>query len=146
MDLKKAGYTLGVVATIVVLLWIGILKFTPLEAMAIKGYVSNSFLMSWLYNVASVQGASNIIGIYEIITAILLTASFWNKKLGLIAGYLSLTIFLGTLSFLFTTSGIWKISEGVLVTDFFVLKDIAFLAVSLQVIGANKNQVQTRTG
>lgn len=139
MDLKKAGYTLGVVATIVVLLWIGILKFTPLEAMAIKGYVSNSFLMSWLYKVASVQGASNIIGIYEIITAILLTASFWNKKLGLIAGYLSLTIFLGTLSFLFTTPGIWKVSEGVLVTDFFVLKDIAFLAVSLQVIWANKN-------
>lgn len=140
MDLKKIGYTLGVIATIVVLLWIGILKFTPLEAMAIKGYVSNSFLMSWLYRITSLQGASNIIGTYEIITAVLLGASFWNKKLGLVAGYLTLTIFLGTLSFLITTPAIWKLSEGMLVTDFFVLKDIAFLAIGLQVIGASKDK------
>lgn len=138
MDFKKTGYALGVMATIIVLLWIGILKFTPSEAMAIKGYVSNSFLMSWLYSVTSLQGVSNIIGIYEIITAILLIASFWNKKMGLIGGYLSAIIFLTTLSFLITTPGIWKVSEGVVVTDFFVLKDIAFLAVSLQIIGTNK--------
>lgn len=138
MDFKKTGYALGVMATIIVLLWIGILKFTPSEAMAIKGYVSNSFLMSWLYSLTSVQGVSNIIGIYEIITAILLIASFWNKKMGLIGGYLSAVIFLTTLSFLITTPGIWKVSEGVAVTDFFVLKDIAFLAVSLQIIGTNK--------
>ena len=138
MDFKKTGYTLGVMATIIVLLWIGILKFTPSEAMAIKGYVSNSFLMSWLYSVTSVQGVSNIIGIFEIATAILLIASFWNKKLGLIGGYLTAIIFLTTLSFLLTTPGIWKVSEGVVVTDFFVLKDLAFLAISLQIIGTNK--------
>lgn len=137
-NFTKAGYTLGVIATIIVLLWIGIFKFTPGEAMAIKGYVSNSFLMSWLYRITSVQGASNIIGTYEIETAVFLIISFWNKKAGLIGGYLTASIFMGTLSFLLTTLGICKFSGGILITDFFVLKDIAFLAIGLQVIGKSK--------
>ena len=138
MDLKKIGYNLGVIATVMVLFWIGALKFTPAEALAIKGYVSNSFLMSWLYRLTSDQGVSNIIGIYEILTGILLIVSFWNSRIGLIAGYLSAVIFLSTLSFLITTPGIWKISDGLPVTDFFVIKDLAFLAIALQVIGKNK--------
>lgn len=136
--IEKAGYTLGVVSTIIVLLWIGVFKFTPGEAAAIRGYVSNSFLMSWLYRISSEQGVSNIIGIYEITTALLLIVSFWSRKVGLIAGCLTASIFIGTLSFLITTPGIWKFSEGVLITDFFVVKDIAFLAVALQVIGKNR--------
>ncbi|RFZ94029.1 DUF417 family protein [Mucilaginibacter conchicola] len=134
MNLKKASYNLGVIATIIVLFWIGIVKFTPSEAAGIKGYVSHSFLMSWLYHVASVQGVSNIIGTVEIATAILLIISFWNTKIGLIAGYISAGIFLITLSFLFTTPGVWHLMDGVPVTDFFVVKDMAFLAVALQVI------------
>ncbi len=138
MDLRKSGYTLGVVSVIIVLFWIGILKFTPAEAMAIKGYVSHSFFMSWLYNITSVQGVSNLIGVYEILTGILLIGSFWNRRIGEIAGYLTLIIFLSTLSFLLTTPGIWKLSDGIVVTDFFVVKDLAFLAVALQVIGSNR--------
>ncbi len=139
LDLKKSGYTLGVISVIIVLFWIGLLKFTPPEAMAIKGYVSHSFLMNWLYSITSVQGVSNIIGIYEIVTAILLVGSFWSSKVGEIAGYLTVIIFLTTLSFLITTPGVWKFSDGIIVTDFFVIKDIAFLAIALQVIGNSKN-------
>ncbi|WP_288879784.1 DUF417 family protein [Pedobacter panaciterrae] len=138
MNFKNIGYNLGVIATITVLFWIGALKFTPSEALAIKFYVSNSFLMSWLYRLTSDQGVSNIIGIYEIITGILLIISFWNSRIGLVAGYLSAVIFLCTLSFLITTPGIWKLSDGLPVTDFFVIKDLAFLAIALQVIGKNK--------
>lgn len=140
IDLKKTGYNLGVIATVIILFWIGALKFTPAEAHAIKGYVSNSFLMNWLYRFNSIQGVSNIIGVYEIITGILLIASFWNRKMGLIAGYLTASIFLTTLSFLITTPGIWKLSDGLPVTDFFVIKDLAFLAVALQVISKNSQK------
>lgn len=142
MNLRKTGYNLGVIATIIVLLWIGILKFTAGEAMAIKGFVSNSFLMSWMYKVFSLQMVSNLIGVFEIVTGILLIVSFRNSKIGKIAGYLSLVIFLTTLSFLFTTPGVWKISEGVPVTEFFVLKDLAFVAIALQVIGRNSDEAQ----
>lgn len=138
VDLKKSGYALGVISVVLVLFWIGLLKFTPSEAMGIKGYVSHSFLMNWLYSVTSVQGVSNIIGIYEIITGILLIGSFWNHKVGAVAGYMTAIIFLTTLSFLITTPGIWKHMDGIIVTDFFVVKDLAFLAVALQVIGTSR--------
>lgn len=140
MNLRQSGYALGVVSVIIVLFWIGLLKFTPAEALAIKGYVSHSFFMGWLYSVTSVQGVSNLIGVYEILTGILLVGSFWNRRAGKIAGYMTLVIFLSTLSFLATTPGIWKWSDGILVTDFFIVKDLAFLAVALQVIGSNGKQ------
>ncbi len=135
MNFKKTGYNLGVIAAIAVLLWIGIFKFTATEAMGIKHYVSNSFLMSWLYHVASDQAVSNLIGTFEIITALLLIGSFWNDKIGRIAGYAGIIIFLTTISFLFTTPGIWKAVEGVPTTDFFVVKDLAFLAIMFLVVG-----------
>ncbi|TCD07659.1 DUF417 family protein [Pedobacter frigidisoli] len=138
MILEKLGYRIGVIATIIVFLWIGIFKFTPGEAAAIKNYVSNSFLMNWMYSLFSVQTVSNIIGVYEITTGALLIASFWSRKIGFIAGILTLIIFVTTLSFLVTTPGIWKISEGVPVTDFFVVKDLAFLAIALLVIAKNR--------
>lgn len=135
MNFKKAGYTTGVIAAVVILLWIGVFKFTPTEAMGIKHYVGTSFLMSWMYKVASVQVVSNIIGVYEIFTALLLIASFWNRKAGLIAGYLGAIIFLTTLSFLITAPGTWKVVDGVLTTDFFVLKDLGYLGIFFLVIG-----------
>jgi len=142
MKITKAGYTLGVIAATLVLLWIGALKFTAGEADAIKLYVSNSFFMSWLYKIGSVQQVSDLIGAFEIVTALLLAASFLNAKAGKIGGYLMVVIFCTTTSFLFTTPGIWKIMQGVPVTDFFVLKDLAYLAIGLQVIGNNSDQVQ----
>ena len=145
MNFSKTGYILGVSATALVLLWIGILKFTPTEAAAIKPYVENSFLMSWLYNVASVQMVSNLIGVFEIITGLLLLGSFRSTKAGEIAGYLALIIFITTLSFLITTPHVWKFSDGVLITDFFVVKDLAFLAIALQVIGHNSSERQAKS-
>lgn len=118
MNYNKTGYNLGVITTIIVLVWIGIFKFTAVEAMAIKGFVSHSPLMNWMYSLFSVQMVSNLIGVFEIVTGVLLIVSFWNSSIGKIGGYLSLAIFLTTLSFLFTTPGVWKISEGVPVTDF----------------------------
>jgi uncharacterized membrane protein YkgB len=145
MNIKKTGYALGVAGTSVILLWIGILKFTPSEAMGIKPYVEHSCIMGWMYAIGSVRQVSDFVGIFEIATSILLLASFWNSQAGLIGGYLSAIIFLTTLSFLFTTPGIWKDMDGVPVSDFFVLKDLGFLAVGLQVIGNNSESRKKNT-
>ena len=91
--------------------------------------------MNWLYKVTSVQGVSNIIGSIEIIAAICLLLSFFWKKAGVLGGILSTIIFLATLSFLFTTTGVFKTVDGVLITDFFILKDIMALGISLMVLG-----------
>ncbi|OOQ59593.1 DUF417 family protein [Mucilaginibacter pedocola] len=137
MNFSKTGYTLGVAATALILIWIGIFKFTPTEAAGIMPLVQHSFFMSWLYNIGSTQGVSNFIGTFEIITGLLLIASFWNRKAGLIGGYLTLVIFLTTISFLFTTPGVWKVVDGVPTTDFFIVKDLAYLAIGFLIIGKN---------
>jgi len=54
---------------VIVLAWIGAMKFTAYEAGAIEGLVASSPIISWLYNVLSVQATSNLIGTIELLTA-----------------------------------------------------------------------------
>ena len=56
-------------SVVLVLAWIGAMKFSAYEAGAIQGLVASSPLTSWLYSVFSVQGAANLIGTVEIATA-----------------------------------------------------------------------------
>lgn len=132
------GYKLGVFGVILTLLWIGIFKFTPTEAAAIEPLVANHPLIGWIYNFLSVQMVSNIIGLTEIIIAIGLIAGFFNPKIGYLSGLLALFTFITTLSFMITTPNTWKVVDGVLITNFFLLKDIVFVAVALLVIERNK--------
>ena len=138
MKLNQIAYKIGVSGTIIILIWVGLFKFTAVEAEAIKGLVENHFAMGWMYNVMSVQTVSNVIGIFEVVTAIGLILSFFNEKIGMYAGLASAIIFVTTLSFLATTPGVFKIVEGFPVTDFFILKDIPYLAISLMVYAKSK--------
>ncbi len=70
--------------------------------------IENSPFMSWLYHILSVQAASRLIGSIEIVVAIGLIASLKFPKIGAFAGTAATFIFLGTLSFMFTTPGVWK--------------------------------------
>lgn len=135
INYQSLGYTISVFGVAIVLLWIGIFKFTPTEAKAIESLVKNSFLMSWMYKITNVQGVSNLIGSMEIITAICLLLSFFWKKAGALGGILSVITFLATLSFLFTTPGVFSTVDGVPITQFFILKDIMALGISLMVLG-----------
>lgn len=135
---EKTGYFIGVVGTSLVLIWIGLFKFTPTEAEAIKPLVEHHFLMRWMYSVFSVQGVSNVIGILEILVGVGLVLSYTSKTIGKYAGIGATVIFLVTLSFLFTTPGVWKTVDGFPVTDFFIVKDLAFLGVALMVWGTSK--------
>ncbi|EIV8651535.1 DUF417 family protein [Vibrio parahaemolyticus] len=134
----NVGYLIGVLGVSLVLAWIGIYKFTPTEAKLIQPLVENHFAMSWLYNVISVQAVSNIIGATEIVVAIGLIVGFKNNKIAYLSGIAAALIFVTTLSFLLTTPNTWKVSDGVLVTNFFLVKDILFLAISVSVIERNK--------
>lgn len=131
------GYKLGVFGVVITLLWIGIFKFTPTEAEAIKPLVINHPLLGWIYDILSVQAVSNIIGLVEIIIAIGLVVGFFNRKIAYISGIFALFTFITTLSFLITTPNTWKVIDGVLTTNFFLLKDILFISISLLVIEHN---------
>lgn len=84
---------------------------------------------------------SNAIGVIEIIIAILLIFSVKFASLRKYAGIGMIVTFLVTLSYLFTTPGVWKIVDGVPVTDFFILKDLVLLGFGLMII--QNKQVQS---
>ncbi|MDP1676754.1 MAG: DUF417 family protein [Bacteroidota bacterium] len=135
INFQTLGYSISVIGVATVLIWIGIFKFTPTEAKGIEPLVRNSFLMSWMYSVVSVDGVSKIIGTIEIITAVCLLLHFFWKKAGIVGGIFSALTFLLTLSFLFTTPGVFSTIDGVLITDFFIIKDVMAFGISLMVLG-----------
>lgn len=136
--LSRIGYYISLFGAALILLWIGIFKFTPTEASAIKPLVENHFLTFFVYKIISVQAVSNLIGVIEIIIALLLIFSAKFAVLKKYAGIGMIVTFLVTLSYLFTTPGMWKIVDGVPVTDFFILKDLMLLGFGLMIVQNNK--------
>lgn len=132
------GYYLSLFGAALILLWIGIFKFTPTEAAAIKPLVENHFLTFFVYKVMSVQTVSNLIGAIEIIIALLLVFSAKFALLKKYAGIGMIVTFLVTLSYLFTTPGVWRVVDGVPVTEFFILKDLMLLGFGLMIVQSNK--------
>ncbi|GAB3488378.1 DUF417 family protein [Marinomonas epiphytica] len=134
----QIGYLVGVFGVALILAWIGIYKFTPTEAKLIEPLIANHFAMSWLYSIFSVQTVSSLVGTAEIIVAIGLLVGLKNSKVGYYSGIACVVIFITTLSFLVTTPNVWKVSDGILITNFFLVKDILFLGVAISVIEHNK--------
>ena len=134
----KTGYYISLFGTALILLWIGIFKFTPTEAAGIKSLVENHFLTFYVYDIMSVQAVSNAIGAIEIIIALLLIFSAKFAYLRRYAAIGMIVTFLTTLSYLFTTPGIWKVVDGIPITDFFILKDLMFLGFGLMILQNDK--------
>ncbi|MEC7289008.1 MAG: DUF417 family protein [Pseudomonadota bacterium] len=125
--------------------WIGAMKFTAYEAGAIEGLVASSPFTSWLYSVTSVQGAANLIGSVEILTALALVAGLKFARIGLLGAAAAAVTFLLTFSFLFTAPG-WEQSLGgfpalSVVPGQFLLKDAVLFAAALFLVGHDLKRV-----
>jgi len=81
---------------------------------------------------------SNAIGAIEIIIALLLIFSVKFAFLRRYAAIGMIVTFLITLSYLFTTPGIWKVVDGIPITDFFILKDLMLLGFGLMILQNDK--------
>jgi reactive chlorine resistance protein C len=125
---------------VLVLLWIGGMKFTAYEAEGITGFVSNSPLLGWAYSVFSVRGFSALLGVTEIAIAVLIAARPLSAGAALIGSAAAVGMFLTTLSFLLTTPGVSEASAGGLlalsvVPGQFLAKDFVLLGASLRLFG-----------
>ena len=125
-------------AIVIVLAWIGMMKFTAYEAAAIEGLVASSPLLAWLYAVASQQAVSNLIGIIEISIAVALALGPFFRTAALLGALGAIVTFSITLTFLFTAPG-WEASLGgfpalSVLPGQFLLKDIVLLAASLSLL------------
>lgn len=123
---------------VLVLGWIGAMKFTAYEAEGIRSLVETSPLMSWMYRVLSLQATSNVIGVAELVAAVLIAIRPLSAKLSAIGSVLAVFTFLTTLTFLFSLPG-WEKSLGgfpaLSGSGGFLLKDIVLLGTALFTLG-----------
>jgi uncharacterized membrane protein YkgB len=137
--LKAIGTHIIRYGLVIVLLWIGGMKFTAYEAEGIKPLVTNSPLMGWVYRLMSVGGFSASLGVVEIAIGLLIALRpVWPMGSAVGSG-LAVGMFLTTLSFLFTTPG-WEPSLGGFpalsaMPGQFLLKDAVLLGASLFTAG-----------
>jgi reactive chlorine resistance protein C len=128
---------------VIVMGWIGAMKFTAYEAAGIQPLVESSPLMSWLYRFLSLQATSNLIGTVEIFAAILIALRPVSAKLTVLGSTLAVLTFCATLSFLFTLPG-WESSLGGFpaLSGGFLLKDVVLLGASLWSLGESLTAMQ----
>ena len=135
---QKTGEFLIRYGLVLVLGWIGAMKFTAYEAAGIQPLVESSPLMSWMYRVLSLQATSNLIGVTELFAALLIAISPWAPKLSVIGSVLAVFTFLATLTFLFSLPG-WEASLGgfpaLSGAGGFLLKDTVLLGAAFFTLG-----------
>ncbi len=142
---------------VVVLLWVGFLKFTAYEAEGIKPLVENSPFLSWVYNIMSVQSFAKILGVIEIILAILIATRRFSPKLSAIGSFGAIIMSLITLSFLLSTPGVWQPDYGFPflspMPGQFLAKDLLLMGTAIYTAGealkatskANKDKIAMHT-
>ncbi|TLX56237.1 hypothetical protein DN824_17040 [Stutzerimonas nosocomialis] len=135
--LAKVSRTIALTGAVLPLLLIGLLKFTPIEVAALKPLISGTPWLAWLYPVLGEAGASYLLGVVEIFTALLLIASPWSARAAVAGGLLAALIFLTTVSTMLVLP-IWEEASGgfpwLNFLGTFLLKDVALLGVSLVIL------------
>jgi uncharacterized membrane protein YkgB len=113
---------------VVLLLMWGAFKFAEFEAEGIRPLIENSPLLSWLYPLFGVRGASALIGVIEITAAVLMATRPWAPRLSAIGSLLAAGTFVVTLSFLVTTPGVLAPENPF---GGFLMKDVLLLGAAL---------------
>ena len=146
--IDKIAPAVGRYGLVIVIAWIGALKFTAYEAAGIQPFVANSPFMSWLYEIFSVNTFSAMLGVVEITTAVLLAIKPRFPGLSALGSVMATGIFVATISFLFTTPGVSEASAGgfpvLSVTGQFLIKDVALLGLSLWTLADSLRAVPQR--
>jgi uncharacterized membrane protein YkgB len=137
---EAVGRELTRYGLVVVVVRIGLMKFTTYEAEGISPFVAHSPLMSWVYGFMSVRGFSVVLGVVELTVAILIAARPFSSRVSALGSAIAVGMFLTTLSVLVTAPGVWEPSLGGFpalsaVPGQFLIKDLALLGISLWTLG-----------
>jgi reactive chlorine resistance protein C len=125
---------LGRYGLVMVIGWIGALKFAHFEAYQIEPLVAHSPFMGWLYHIFPVYTFSVLLGILEVTAAVLLAIKPLAPRLSIVGSLIAIVLFISTTSFLFTTPGIGEPAGGgfpaISLLAEFLLKDVPLLGLS----------------
>jgi uncharacterized membrane protein YkgB len=144
--LEAAGLALVRWGLVLVLAWIGAMKFTAYEAAGIEPLLANSPLLRWTLPAFGLQAVSNLLGVVEIAVAILIALRPVSAALAAAGSALAVGMFCTTLTFLLSTPG-WEPSLGgfpalSVVPGQFVLKDLVLLGASVWSLGESLRAAQ----
>ena len=123
---------------VIIFLFFGYQKWFQYEAQALLPYISHGPLISWMYAVFGVRGATYFLGVAEWLFGAMLFAGYWNKKLGILGALGSSFTFIATMTIIpFMPDG-WAASAGGFpaMTEkvAFLMKDLVLFAVSVSLL------------
>jgi reactive chlorine resistance protein C len=133
-----AGRLLVRYGLVVVIAWIGALKYTTYEAVAIQPLVAHSPLLSWVYDIFSVRSFAAVLGTVEISAALLIALRPLAPRVSVLGSAMAVLLFLGTVSFVFTTPGVTAAGGFPVLSVLpgqFLLKDLVLAGASLWTLG-----------
>jgi uncharacterized membrane protein YkgB len=135
--LSGVGQAISRYGLALTLAWIGFGKYIKMESRVL---IEHSPLMSWVYDVFSVNTVARGLGTLEIAAAILIVSRPVSPRLSAIGSALAIVLFCGTLSFLFTTPGVVSRFAGPVpvlsaLPGQFLLKDVVLLGVAVWTLG-----------
>lgn len=136
-SLTRSGQLISRYGLVVVLAWIGFGKYVKMESRVL---IEHSPLMSWIYQVLSVTEVARGLGTMEIVAALLIALRPVWPSASAVGSALAVVLFLGTLSFLFTTPGVVAMHAAGLpvlsgMPGQFLLKDLVLIGVSVWTLG-----------
>jgi uncharacterized membrane protein YkgB len=128
------------IGMIVMLLWAGSYKMTAPGAEGIIPLVSNSPLISWHFKLFGPYAGSDMIGLTEVVAALLIAAGYVRPKAGIVGGLVASLMFFITSTMVATTPGAIISVPGIThmrymsFTGLFLFKDVLSLGVSFFLI------------
>jgi uncharacterized membrane protein YkgB len=137
--LERIGTILLRYGLVVAIGWIAGMKVTHYEAVGIQPLIAHSPFMSWLYKVWSLDAATKVVGLTEMIIIVLIALRHWSPRACAVGSAGATIMFLTTLSFMITTPG-WEpslggfpaLSGGV---GEFLIKDLVLLGAAIWSLG-----------
>ena len=131
-------YHLVRASMVIIFLFFGYQKWFDYEAQTLIPFISNGPLISWMYPVFGIRGASWFLGVSEWLFGALLFLGFWNKRLGILGALGSCLSFIMTLTIIpFMPDG-WDVSAGgfpAMTSNVpFLLKDLVLFAASFYLL------------
>jgi uncharacterized membrane protein YkgB len=135
---RDLDYHLVRASMVIIYFFFGYQKWFPYEAHTLIPFIGGSPLMSWMYPVFGLQGASWFLGVSEWLFGALIFLGFWNKPLGVLGALGSCLTFIMTITIIpFMPDG-WNADAGgfpaMQGNVAFLMKDVVLFAVSFYLL------------
>lgn len=143
---KDLDYHVVRASMVLIFLFFGYQKWFEYEAQVLIPYISSSPLISWLYPVFGIRGASWFLGVSEWVYGLLLFTGFWDKRIGVLGAIGSFVTYFVTVTIIpFMPNG-WAASAGGFPAMAgnvpFLMKDVVLLAASVYLLKQDVERVR----